>query len=187
MPSRRNRRNRNQRNNRRSRRSGGALVLSPGDANFGNGLGASSEQSLLQGSGFQNAHKLQHGGVAPVDYVSTLDPELRGAARLSAQDASYSDIAGMSDQAGGRRRRRRSRKARSKRSRKHASRKHRSKRSNRSRRLRGGSHLNMAPLNGDADLSSSYGGSGGPGMLLKDYSAAGLNADFRDFKSVLPK
>ena len=73
------------------------------------------------------------GGVAPVGDQGLLDPSLRGSAHLETLDRSFNEVAGMSDQAGGRRRRR---KRSTKRGRK--SRKTRRRKSHRRRHMRGG-------------------------------------------------
>jgi hypothetical protein len=77
--------------------------------------------------------KLQMGGVAPVGDQGLLDDSLRTSAHLGPLDRSLAEIAGMSDQAGGRRRRRRGRK-----SRKSRGRKSRGRKSRRNCSMRGG-------------------------------------------------
>jgi hypothetical protein len=75
----------------------------------------------------------QMGGVAPVGDSGVLDSNLRESARLGPLDQSFQEIAGMTDQAGGRRRRRKGRKSR------------KSRKGGRSRRkMRGGSSALMA-------------------------------------------
>lgn len=210
MPSACSRRNR--RNRRNSRRRGGASE--PGAYPFGNGMGSPSAQSLMQGSSYASMHANQHGGVydlfedasgnamkggmAPVDAPTVeLQGDLRNTARIGPLDAKYAEIAGMQD--GGRRRRRRktrkgrkgSRKSRkgrkaSRKGRKHRKASRKSRKSRSQRRRRGGA-LTGAPLNSDADVSSFYGDASGPKMLLKDYSAAGLNPDWKDVGSYVPR
>lgn len=78
----------------------------------------------------------QMGGVAPVGDSGVLDSNLRESARLGPLDQSFQEIAGMTDQAGGRRRRRKGRKSRKSR---------KGSKSRRSRRkMRGGSSGLMA-------------------------------------------
>jgi len=69
-----------------------------------------SSASLAQGTDYENLHMGQHGGAvdlagAPVGTTGMLDSSLRGAAHLSPLDASTTAAQGMSDQAGGARRR----------------------------------------------------------------------------------
>ena len=172
-------------------------------------MGSPSVQSMMQGSNYAAMHTQQHGGLmdlfedasgqpmkggmAPVGAPTVeLQGDLRNTARIGPLDAKYAEIAGMQD--GGRRRRRGrkgSRKSRkgSKKSRKSRKGSRKSRRANRKahrksqRRRRGGA----APLNGDMDLSSSYGDASGPKMLLNDYSAAGLNPDWKNVSSYVPK
>ena len=72
--------------------------------------------------------RLQMGGVAPVGDQGLLDDSLRGSAHLGPLDRSLAEIAGMSDQAGGRRRRSRGRKSRGRKSRGRRSRGRKSRR-----------------------------------------------------------
>ena len=89
-------------NRRASRRcwSGGA----PASVND-TSMNASSKLSLAQGSDYENIHSAQHGGMAPVGYTGVLDDSLRATARVAVLDESMGAIQGMSDQAGGGRRR----------------------------------------------------------------------------------
>ncbi len=129
------------------------------------------------------------GGAAPLaDALSgaPLLPEgMHASARVAALDKHFAEIKGMSDMAGGRRRRRsakRSRKARrsakrkasrkgrkaSRKARRSAHRKasRKGRRASRRTRQRGGSALTPADI-------------GAEPMLLKDYSGAGLNAEWK--------
>lgn len=98
------------RRNSRSRRSqrGGRTILAPMELND-TSMQVASQQSAQQGQQFQQLHADQHGGAlhagAPVGYTGVLDESLRGTAHLSPLDASLKEIAGMSDQTGGRRKR----------------------------------------------------------------------------------
>ena len=115
--------------------------------------------SLAQGQQFAGFHKNQHGGAygpypGAVDQATVLPADLTAAARLLPLNAAFAQIRGMSDQAGGKRRR--GKKA-SRKTRKHrkGSRKHRKgSRKQRGgvlvrwgggsrRRLRGGSYAEM--------------------------------------------
>ena len=67
--------------------------------------------SLAQGQQFAEFHKAQHGGAygpypAAVDQATVLPADLTAAARLLPLNAAFAEIRGMSDQAGGKRRRR---------------------------------------------------------------------------------
>ena len=63
-----------------------------------------SRLSLAQGGDYAAIHAKQHGGMAPVGYTGVLDDSLRATARIAVLDESMSAIQGMSDQAGGGRR-----------------------------------------------------------------------------------
>jgi hypothetical protein len=68
--------------------------------------------SLAQGQQFAGFHKDQHGGAygpypAAVDQATVLPADLTAAARLLPLNAAFAEIRGMSDQAGGKRRRHR--------------------------------------------------------------------------------
>ena len=145
--------------------------------------------SIGQGNQFADLTKNMHGGmgVYPGSVTdSALPQNLHASARLLALDQKYAEIANMSDQAGGRRRRRKaSRKSRkaSRKSRK-ASRKNRkasrkNRKTRRNRRQMGGATLGYAPT--DA-----------PGMLLDaaQTARAGLNPEWKlaeDVNSFTPK
>ena len=64
-----------------------------------------SRLSLAQGGDYAAIHAKQHGGMAPVGYTGVLDDSLRATARVAVLDESMGAIQGMSDQAGGGRRR----------------------------------------------------------------------------------
>jgi hypothetical protein len=175
------RRNRKQRKTRRQQ--GGAGPVGVYD------LGALSDS---QGATYQNAHRAQHGGMAPVGYTGVLEgSELRLSAGVTPLDAAIEAVKHVRDpgQAGGRRRKsgkksrkssKKSRKA-SKKSRK-ASKKSRksskksrkaTRRTRRQRRQSGGaSSFGVA--------SDYYGDAKGPHMLLSPAmeSRAGLNPEW---------
>ena len=136
---------------------------------------------MAQGDQYLDFHKGQHGGAfmgAPLSAIesSALPSSLSASAGTDCLDRAFADIAGFSDQAGGKRRRRASKRSkrskrtkkggkRSKRSKKGGKRSKRTKRSKRggkSRRTRGGS-LSFSPYPGRD-------------MLLDDYSNTGLNS-----------
>lgn len=124
----------------------------------------SSVKSLGQGGDFLKYHVGQHGGNhmgAPLSAItnSSLPAQLRGPAHMGGLDGAFRDIAGLKDQAGGRRKHKKHSKKHSKKQ----SRKHR-----KSQRRRGGA-LGYAPLSADT-------------MLLKSpmhYAQAGLNPEWR--------
>jgi hypothetical protein len=126
----------------------------------------SSKMAQGQGGDYLKYHVGQHGGMAPVGDTGVMDASLRGPAMLASQDQAFAAIAGLKDQAGGKRSKRSKSSKRSKRSKRSKSSK-RSKRSKSSKRktrkTRGGS-LAYAPFDGK-------------GMLLSqaDYAKAGLS------------
>jgi hypothetical protein len=153
--------------------------------------------SLGQGADYFKYHEGQHGGSdyqsniqgAPLRAItnSTLPADLRGPAHLQGIDRAFVDIAGLKDQAGGRRMRRSMRhskrhmkhhgKRHSKRHMKHHSKrhmKHHGKRHRKTRRhMRGGSDY-QANMSGAPFPSS--------GMLLdsqRAYAEAGLNPEWK--------
>ena len=91
---------------------------SMGYTNMGStNMGSTNMGSTNTGSANMGTPRLQMGGVAPVGDQGLLDDSLRGSAHLGPLDRSLAEIAGMSDQAGGRRRKSRGRKSRGRRSR----------------------------------------------------------------------
>ena len=138
-----------------------------------------SKMSMGQGGDYMKYHEGQHGGAlsgAPVSALGgdLIDSAMRGPAHLGGLDAAFRGIAGLKDQAGGRRKNRSNRKQRKNRSNR-KQRKNRSNRKNRkstrrnknrSRRSRGGA-LGYAPFPSG-------------GMLLNGdaYARAGLNPSY---------
>jgi hypothetical protein len=136
--------------------------------------------SMGQGGDYLKYHEGQHGGAltgAPVAALGgdLIDPAMRGPAHLGGLDAAFRGIAGLKDQAGGRRKkgsrknrsnRKSHRKNRSNRKSHCKNRKSTRRNKNRSRRSRGGA-LGYAPFPSG-------------GMLLKgdDYARAGLNPSY---------
>jgi hypothetical protein len=177
---------RKSRKNRRSRRSrrrqGGAVELYGAPLNYQ----LSEPASLAQGADYLKYHEGQHGGAAlegaSLHHIShsTLDPSLRSAAHLAGLDRAYEQIAGLSDQAGGRRRQskkggKRTKKHGGKRTKKHGGKRHSKRHSKKhggkssgKRRHQGGS-LGYSPFPSN-------------GMLLSgaQYSQAGLNPEWKN-------
>ena len=137
---------------------------------------------LSQGSEYQSLHAGQHGGAAsfntapaPPGYTGVLEDGLRGQAFLNPLDQSVQAIQGMSDQAGGARRRRGRKGSRrgqkgGRRGRKST---RRGRKSTRRRRMRGGAATSLA---GAQDF-------GAPGMLLSPGQEAaalgGMNPEWK--------
>ena len=175
-----------QKRNKRHRKHRGGLLGAP--LNYSLAGSDASRTSLGQGVDYLKYHEGQHGGYntngAPLSAItnSALEGALRQSAHLNGLDKAYADIAGLSDQQGGRRRRsKRTKKHGKKHGKKHnkrskkggkRSKKHskRSKKHGRTRRhKRGGSHeLEFAPFPSK-------------GMLLSgsQYSQAGLNPEWK--------
>jgi hypothetical protein len=109
------------------------------------------------------------GGVGPVGDQGLLDPSLRGSAHLATLDKSFNEIAGMSDQAGGRRRRKHKRST--KRGRK--TRKTRRRKSHRRRHMRGGDApvSNPTMLLGGQQAQAAVNGMNPEWKLVEDASA----------------
>ena len=100
-----------------------------GSMNTGSmGMGSTNMGYTNTGSMNTGMPRLQMGGVAPVGDQGLLDDSLRSSAHLGPLDRSLAEIAGMSDQAGGRRRRSRGRKSRGRKSRGRRSRGRKSRR-----------------------------------------------------------
>ena len=136
----------------------------------------SSKVSMGQGADFLKYHTGQHGGAALVGAPlggepALLPSHLHEAAGQSGTYRALAEIAGMRDQAGGRRRRRskRTKKAKkSKKSKKHHSRKHASKKRV-TRRRRGGASINFSPYPAAGHLLSAM-----------DQSKAGLSGGWEN-------
>ena len=170
---------------RHSRKEGGAM-LNGAPVSYSLSNDWSSKMSLGQGGDYLKYHVGQHGGAlagAPLSEMgSALPSAMRGPAMLGGLDRAFNGIAGLKDQAGGKRRkhsrRKHSRRKHSRRKhsrRKHSRRKHsrknggsRRKRSTRkrsTRRSKGGA-LGYAPISSASMLLDSAA-----------YSKAGLNPD----------
>jgi len=135
---------------------------------------------LAQGEEYQSLHAGQHGGAvamnpspAPPGYTGVLDSSLRGQAWLNPIDESLKAIQGMSDQAGGRRRRRRGTKRRGMKRRGTKRRGTKRRGTKRSRRMRGGAAVSLAHAQ---DFRA-------PGMLLSPGQEAtalgGMNPEWK--------
>ena len=101
----------NRRNNRKSRRN--RRTLNGGNHILGAPVNWSNPgpmvQNFAQGQGFKNMHEGQHGGMAPYpgSFGQVLPAELNASARINSTLNAYGAIRGMTDQAGGRRRKNR--------------------------------------------------------------------------------
>ena len=163
-------------------------------ATYESSMSSPSKMMLEQGNEYQSIHSGQHGGAyaanpspAPPGYTGILDEGLRAQAAISPIDQSLRAIQGMSDQSGGRRRRR------ARRGTKRSGTKRRGTKRRGSRRMRGGSgahrnnshknqnkgtgaHRNNSHSNGKKGSGAMRGGAaysiasaqnvGAPGMLL---------------------
>jgi len=144
---------------RRSHRTRGGDMLRGAPVNYALAGNWSSKMSLGQGADYFKYHQGQHGGEAPLSSLgqSFLTADMAGPARVGPLNQALNEIAGMKDQAGGKRKRKHSK-------RKHSKRKQ-SKR--RSQRKRGG--------------SLEYARYGSPSMLLDSagYARAGLSPEWK--------
>jgi hypothetical protein len=134
-----------------------------------------SRMSLGQGADYFKYHEGQHGGALSYGRFpeAVMDPglpaALRGPAHIGGIDKAIADVAGLKDQAGGKRRRKSHRKAHKKSHRKSRHSKRHSRKHRRSHRRRRGGSLGYAPFPSS-------------GMLLnspKEYAQAGLNPEWK--------
>ena len=162
----------------RNRRGGASYSYVPSPVDY---VDATGELNLAQGRQFAEMHSGQHGGFLesspyPDSLGAGLPQDLAASAHLLPLQKAFDEIKGMSDQAGGRRRRRTKRKnmkgGKSRKSRKSKSRKSRKSRKNRRSRRSRRSRRGGGPLG--------YQAVDAPGMLLSDaeYKQAGLNPDW---------
>ena len=154
----------------RSRRSRGGAALSGAPLAHSLAGDWSSKMSAGQGGDFLKYHAGQHGGAlagAPLSAVdsSALPSALRGPAHIGGLDKAFSDVAGLRDQAGGKRRRTRHHKKHGKKHGKKSSKggKRRSTRRTRRSRKSNGGAIGYAPFGSATMLLDSAG-----------YSKAGL-------------
>lgn len=167
----RSRRNKNSRRNlNRSRKQRGGLVLTPGAVNAPTVLLPGGVGALMQGARFAQEHIGQHGGAAPIGAEMGLPSGMADAAMQGKLLSALNEIKGMSDMAGGRRRRRRASRKAGKKSKK-ASRKSR-KASKKSRKSRKGSRRQRG---GQAPISASF---------MTGVEAKGTHPQFNDFSSL---
>ena len=104
--------------------SGGAQLVLPApveNSSYESSMSSPSKMMLAQGTDYQSIHSGQHGGAyagnvapAPPGYTGMLEDGLRGQAWQTPVDQSISAIQGMSDQAGGARKKKVTKKARAK-------------------------------------------------------------------------
>jgi len=156
----------------RSRRSRGGAALSSAPLAYSLAGDWSSKMSAGQGGDYLKYHVGQHGGAlagAPLTAIdsSALPSALRGPAHIGGLDKAFSDVAGLRDQAGGKRRRTRRHKKHGKKSSKGGKRK--SSKSSKRRRTRRSSRKSKGGAMGYAPFGSAT-------MLLDSagYSKAGL-------------
>jgi len=155
----------------RQRQQGGSSALMGAPLSDSLAGGWSSKMAMGHGGDYLKYHMGQHGGSlagAPVNVIGHegLPASMQGAAMTAGTMKAYADIAGLKDQAGGRRRKnkksKKQRKSRSKRSNR-SKRQRRSQRQRRTRnKQRGGSKLDFAPVSSAS-------------MLLSDYSKTGMS------------
>jgi len=185
---------RHSRRTRRTRR-GGADPLEGAPLNYHLSGNWASRMSLGQGADYFKYHEGQHGGSdyqsniqgAPLRAItnSTLPEPLRGPAHLQGIDQAFKDVAGLKDQAGGRRKRRSMRHSKrhgKRHSKRHSKRHHKSRRhSKHHRKTRRHSHRR---IRGGSDYQANMSGAPFPssGMLLNSpraYAEAGLNPEWK--------
>ena len=153
-----------------------------------------SSSSLAQGVDYKQIHMGQHGGesllkggAAPLESIGvTLPQELQGPAAVTSTMNAFRDIQGMSDQAGGARRKRRGTK-RAKRS-KRGTKRRGSKRSKRSKR-RGTKRRGMKLYGGGANANPAA--ASAPGLILpSSVTEGGMNPEWnlaKDPQAFAPK
>ena len=191
MVSRKSHRKHKSQRRRQSRKEGGAM-LNGAPLSYSLANNWSSMRSQSQGGDFLKYHMGQHGGALAGASLSAIDSSvlpspMRGPAMLGGLDKAYADIAGLRDQAGGKRRKNMkkhggSRRKDSKRSKKNGG-------SRRKSRKNGGSRRKSSKKNGGSrrkrSTRRSKGGALGyapvsEGTMLLDsaaYQRAGLNPD----------
>jgi hypothetical protein len=191
--SRRNRRNTMRKNRRNSRRNNMSMRRRRNNINMMGGeysmpspvndtsMKGPMDMSLAQGQQYASFHAKQHGGAlsgGPYPGVVTeealISPSMALSARTAPLNAALNEIRGMSDQAGGRRRRRRNTMRKNRKNRKNTMRKGRKNRKNTMRRRRN----NMM---GGAVLSPAA--TSAPGLLLPSgleaKAVSGMNAEWK--------
>jgi hypothetical protein len=157
---------------RHTRRRGGQYAIQGAPLKYSLAGDWSSRMSEGQGDDFFKYHEGQHGGEAPVSSIGTvLDAQLRSAAHIGGIDKAFADIRGLTDQQGGKRKRRSSKRRSTKRkSLKRKSSKKAKRSHKRTHRRRRGGALGYAPVSA-------------PGMLLSGaaaYQQAGLSPAWKN-------
>jgi hypothetical protein len=159
---------------RRSHRRGGALSGAPVGYHLSGDW--SSRMSLGQGADYFKYHEGQHGGALAMSKFpeavmdSGLPAAMRGPAHIGGIDKAFADIAGLKDQAGGKRRRSYKRSLKHRKSHKKSHRKHsKSHKKHRKTHRRRGGALGYAPFPSQGMLLSSP----------KQYAEAGLNPEWK--------
>ena len=186
MVSRKSHRKHKSHRRRHSRKEGGAM-LNGAPVSYSLSNDWSSKMSLGQGGDYLKYHVGQHGGAlagAPLSEMGNALPSaMRGPAMLGGLDRAFNGIAGLKDQAGGKRRkhsrRKHSRRKHSRRKhsrRKHSHRKHSHRKNGGSRRKRSTRKRSTRRSKGGA---LGYAPISSASMLLDSaaYSKAGLNPD----------
>lgn len=186
MVSRKSHRKHKSHRRRHSRKEGGAM-LNGAPVSYSLSNDWSSKMSLGQGGDYLKYHVGQHGGAlagAPLSEMGNALPSaMRGPAMLGGLDRAFNGIAGLRDQAGGKRRkhsrRKHSRRKHSRRKhsrRKHSHRKHSHRKNGGSRRKRSTRKRSTRRSKGGA---LGYAPISSASMLLDSaaYSKAGLNPD----------
>ena len=187
--SQRQRQRQSQRQRQRQRQDGGAAVFEGAPTSY-NLSQTTGTQSLKQGEEFMNLTKQYHGGSAPLSSMGLplLDGPGAAAAGTAVLDRAIADVAPLKDLQGGRRRSSRKHRKASRKQRK-ANHKHRkaSRKQHKSSRKSHKSHKsrkNYRQRQGGggclADAAAPYTKDVADGMLLKDYSGAGLHAEWKD-------
>ena len=183
MVSRKSHRKHKSHRRRHSRKEGGAM-LNGAPVSYSLSNDWSSKMSLGQGGDYLKYHVGQHGGAlagAPLSEMGNALPSaMRGPAMLGGLDRAFNGIAGLRDQAGGKRRKH-SRRKHSRR--KHSRRKHSRRKHGGSRRKNGGSRRKRSTRKRSTRRSKGgalgYAPISSASMLLDSaaYSKAGLNPD----------
>jgi hypothetical protein len=191
--SRRNRRNTMRKNRKNSRRNNMSMRRRRNNINMMGGNPATVDDmsmkgpmnmSLSQGQQFASYHANQHGGAlsgGPYPGVVTeealISPTMAISARTAPLNAALNEIRGMSDQAGGRRRRRRNTMRKNRKNRKNTMRKNRKNRKSRKNSMRRRRNNMM----GGAVLSPAA--TSAPGLLLPSgleaKAVSGMNAEWK--------
>lgn len=149
-------------------------------ATYESSLNSSSKMMLGQGSEYQSIHAGQHGGAyagnpspAPPGFTGMLDDSLRGQAWQTPLDQSIGAIKGMSDQAGGGKKRKMTKKMRAKMMKMRRLTKKMAAMAKKLRKMRGGAAYSIA---GAQDVAA-------PGMLLSPGQEAtalgGMNPEWK--------